>query len=109
MKNADDNYVTDYNQIMALRIWPVSTNHDYWYASRSVQSIETVLSAFTIYCYGDSQVLSNKSIFLGIDVSGGAFAYNSYTRGLRPVFKLKPEIKVTGGAGTSASPYTLGA
>ena len=32
----------------------------------------------------------------------------SKTYGLRPVFKLKTNVKVTGGKGTSSSPYTLG-
>ena len=32
----------------------------------------------------------------------------TFTWGFRPVFKLKPGIKVTGGSGTSSSPYTLG-
>ena len=42
---------------------------------------------------------------------GGAFyihsAYNSY--GVRPVLTLNSNIQITGGTGTSSSPYTLGA
>ena len=30
------------------------------------------------------------------------------TYGLRPVFTLKDEVKVTGGSGTEDDPYTLG-
>ena len=30
------------------------------------------------------------------------------TYGLRPVFTLKDEVKVTGGSGTQDDPYTLG-
>ena len=33
---------------------------------------------------------------------------HGYNYGLRPVFTLKPGIKITGGNGTSDSPYTLG-
>ena len=32
----------------------------------------------------------------------------SDTRGLRPVILLRPDIQVTGGSGTSGSPYTIG-
>ena len=33
---------------------------------------------------------------------------NNLGGGLRPVFMLKSEIKVTGGSGTEQDPYTLG-
>lgn len=52
------------------------------------------------------------------DGTGGAIACSiqsnnyitstSVAHGLRPVFKLKNEIKITGGLGTSDNPYTLG-
>ena len=32
----------------------------------------------------------------------------SYEYSLRPVFKLKSGIKITGGSGTESDPYTLG-
>lgn len=38
-------------------------------------------------------------------------SYNSSseaTYGLRPVFTLKEEVKITGGSGTKDDPYTLG-
>ena len=38
----------------------------------------------------------------------GALHDYDFTCGLRPVFTLKSNVKVTGGSGTSASPYTLG-
>ena len=39
--------------------------------------------------------------------SGTDRSYN-FSRGLRPVFKLKSTLIITGGSGTSSSPYTLG-
>ena len=41
-------------------------------------------------------------------VTNRATLPKSYTRGLRPVFTLKSNVKVTGGSGTSDNPYTLG-
>ena len=41
-------------------------------------------------------------IFIGYTYSGND------THGLRPVFTLKSDIKVTGGSGTDEDPYTLG-
>lgn len=32
----------------------------------------------------------------------------TYTAGLRPVFTLKSNVKITGGNGTASNPYTLG-
>ena len=37
--------------------------------------------------------------------TGPNIASRDQTRGFRPVFILKPEIKVTGGSGTESDPY----
>ena len=39
--------------------------------------------------------------------NGGAARGGSSTLGLRPCFYLKSNIKITGGNGTSESPYTM--
>ncbi len=35
------------------------------------------------------------------------YVYSQYGRGVRPVLNLKSEVKITGGDGTQANPYTL--
>ena len=51
---------------------------------------------------GDLFTLGFKDARIGRD-----YSYN-WSYGLRSVFTLKDTIKVTGGNGTSSSPYTLG-
>ena len=108
LRDQDYNYLTDWDQMKSLDIQNISAN--YWLASR--------------YVYSDSN-FSNFSVKI-VDSIGDLmynppgrylcrvqkFPYGVYslsdTYGLRPVFHLKSGIKVTGGSGTSSSPYTLG-
>ncbi len=44
-----------------------------------------------------------------VNSSGGLhYNYASYAHGVRPVLTLASNVQITGGAGTSSSPYTLG-
>ena len=102
MKGEDTNYTTDFKQMNDLNI--IKTREYYWLASRYVYSkssrcdfyVRNVLSVGYVsnsyLCYVDS---------FG-DPKGG-----SSTNGLRPCFSLKSDIKITGGNGTSDSPYTM--
>ncbi len=102
MKETDTNYETDQTQMKNLNIW--TTGESYWMASRSVGSRSS-------YCY---------FLVRGVDTGGYLFSYHlcfvrsggdtygySYSYGLRPCFSLKSDIKITGGNGTSDSPYTM--
>ncbi len=40
--------------------------------------------------------------------SNGSTEAYGFTKGLRPVFHLKDNVKITGGSGTESDPYTLG-
>lgn len=78
---------------------------DYWLASRGVNSNSSD-TRFLI------RFVINNGQLSGFDInyvySYGGVAADSATLGLRPVFTLKPGLKIIGGNGTSSSPYTLG-
>ena len=103
-KNTDTNYVTDYEQL-----WEARLNHsdnNYWLASREV---EYNLS----YTYFKVRRLFDNGTFDGMQylglISGDAtYPTGINIGGLRPVFHLKPGIKITAGMGTKEDPYILG-
>ena len=103
LKNEDENYTLDYNQMVKLKI--NSIIDEYWLASRGVNDEAGGANRFGI-----------RSVRVGYVISGelcGVFSSNSVNtngseHGLRPVFTLKSTIKITGGSGTQYSPYTLG-
>ena len=102
-RNTDNNYLTDWNKMKELGI--ENLNNAYWLASR-------VINATSYDCHFSMRSIDSRG---NLDYEYMNYAHRlnsthaySTTCGLRPVFKLKPGIKVTGGAGTSSSPYTLG-
>ena len=102
-KNKDNNHETDYNQMSTLGIQTIDNN--YWFASRYMYT-DTKYNNFGVNC------MSNKGYALynqlaRVAKSGITFSH-SVTDGLRPVFHLRDNIKVTGGTGEESSPYTLG-
>ena len=108
LKDADTNYITDYNKMGTLGIRKISSI--YWLASRFAGAgLESDMIEFGIK-YIDS-VDSTE----GIDGRMGGFVSlyplesesYEYTYGLRPVFTLISEVKVIGGEGTEESPYIL--
>ena len=102
-KNTDTHYETDYNQMKALTIHDIDQN--YWLASRLVNSYSSG-SYFTMRYVYTGGGLSN-SYLCYVDSSGSANSISN-TYGLRPVFHLRSNIKVTGGTGEEGDPYTLG-
>ncbi len=106
MRNSDTNYRTDYNQMTSLGI--LRTNSNYWLASRYVSRSEW--NYFYIRSVGSGgDLVNNDERFCGISNLTAVYSYDPITKGFRPVFTLKPGIKVTGGSGTINDPYTLGA
>ena len=108
VKNQDDNYLSDYNKMLELGI--VGSN--YVFASREGYFDSRTMDADmrSIDMYGNLVKFSRQYALLDI-TSFQTFVRLSSIRkgyGFRPVFTLKPEIKVTGGSGTSNNPYTLG-
>ena len=98
-----NDYKTDYNQMERLIIKEI--NEIYWLADRYEYS------TLNLYIYAMPAVDASGELIQNnlcvVNSSGSDRAY-SYTQGLRPVFILNSGIKVTGGNGTSGSPYTLG-
>ena len=107
LRDIDTNYVTDYNQMSSLGILDIG--YQYWLASRHVQTYP-VSSIFNVWFIDAAGKLgsSNDNHWMCFVNSSASTSAHRYTNGLRPVFILKPEVKVTGGNGTSSSPYTLG-
>ena len=105
LKNTDNNYLTDWNQMQKLEIQ--ISNAEYWLASRIVNSTSSS-SRFSVRYVGFTGYLHEDYLACRIYSSGEDADSYSYTKGLRVVFTLKPEVRVTGGNGTSSSPYTLG-
>ncbi len=106
LRDEDDNYETDYNQMGALGIR--TSDRTYWLASRRVNSASTSsysTSSFCVRCVYSSGDLNSNGLCSVL--SNGTYCYN-WTYGLRPCFTLKSGIKVTGGDGTESSPYELG-
>ena len=103
LRDTDTNYETDYNQMKALNINNIDDY--YWLASRYVRS-SSGRSYFRL-----RPVLTDGSLggsyLCYVDRSGSTGSY-SYANGLRPVFHLRSNIKVTGGTGEEGNPYTLG-
>ena len=104
LKNTDSNYLTDWNRMETLGIQYIN-NSSYWLASRFVFS-QPYTSNFRVR---DSSNVNNETGFYFIVIDMNTSPWSTvFSHGLRPVFHLKQGIKVTGGNGTSNSPYTLG-
>lgn len=99
LKNTDNNYLIDENQIKKLDI--DNTRILYFYASR------IAMDRGSDVLFGIRIVRSDGQSVFGV-FSNSQASSNVEQSGLRPVFTLKSEIKVTGGNGTEESPYTLG-
>ena len=102
-KDSDEDYLTDYNKMTTLAIGAIG--EAYWLPSRKVSSsgTSTTLYVRTVGSGGNASYCYPVQLYRTISNKG-----YRYINGLRPVFTLKTNVKVTGGAGTSASPYTLG-
>ena len=102
LRDTDENYLADWNQMNLLEIEII--NKDYWLASRVVDEgySDCRFNVRTVYAAGYldySDIIYIYDDYIGLE---------SYDNGLRPVFKLNSNIKVTGGTGEEGSPYTLG-
>lgn len=101
-KKADKNYTSDWNQMKALNIYNLGKY--YWLASRNVLSA-SYGSFFYVRIVDSGGSLASYNF---CDVSSSSITYSYGTScGFRPVFTLKSGIPITGGAGTSNSPYNL--
>ena len=104
LRDTDENYQKDWTQMGKLGIRDSSSNA-YWLASRLVTPSTGSGATFSVrYAWGADYV-DKKLIFSHVTAGNDPYSKSS---ALRPVFTLKPEIKITGGSGTENNPYTLG-
>ena len=102
-KNGDTHYEEDWNQMETLAIHTI--DDWYWLASRYVETKLTGNSFNVRVAHSTGYIMTNN--FCSVYSYGGIIS-NNYSNSLRPVFHLKPNIKITGGSGTEDDPYTLG-
>lgn len=104
--NDDTNYVQDWEQLVNLG--EQKSDYEYWLGSRLTEYTPTICVYFR-YRSVDEEGNLDTALWLYEDYLPplGATAWTP-SLGLRPVFSLKPTVKITGGKGTSESPYTLG-
>ena len=102
LKNTDENYKADYDQMTALNINNIG--QWYWLASRYVNS-NSDNSTFHVRSVYSSDRLNNYFLCL-VSSDGYAGAY-SHGIGFRLVVRLKSGIKVIGGDGSESTPYIL--
>ena len=102
LRDIDTNYETDLDQMKALNINDI--DEEYWLASRKVISNSSV-SNFNVRSVRVSGSVGSSGL-CSVHNYGGAFS-GSYAYGLRPIFHLRSNIKVTGGTGEKGDPYTL--
>ena len=103
MKEADNNYTTDQTQMESLNIW--TTGEHYWLASRFVEYSTSGSYNFHVRKVNNDGYLGSNYLCSLLGRNG---AYGNLAGcGLRPCFALKSDIKITGGNGTSGSPYTM--
>ena len=114
MKDEDNNYENDYNQMENLGILSFSNNsyNYYWLASRYnykyKNSGDTYYSRtyFLIRVVGSSGNLASDSMFY-FDIDLPNAQLYTRTEGLRPVIRLKAGVVITSGSGTEDDPYIL--
>ena len=107
LKDTDNNYTADYNQMQSIVINGQGINNigkTYWLASRRVNATSGN-SYFGVRFVSTSGALSAYNLCY-VQSDGYASGY-SRDGGLRLVFRLKSGIKVTGGDGSEGNPYTL--
>ncbi len=106
----DSTYKTDWDQMELLNL--ETTEGDYWLASRN-----SFYTNGSENCFFRLHYVTNgyhNGYPYGVDdkicstYSNGSTNSKAMTMGLRPVFHLKDNVKITGGSGTQSNPYTLG-
>lgn len=110
LKDEDTNREIDYEQMKKLEISKAENNQTYWLASRGVWIQEpekaTIALYFIVYNVWENTGEINDRNICYI-TSNALINTRSYSWGIRPVSTLKPEVKVSGGKGTSEEPYIL--
>ena len=105
-KIEDDNYTTDYEQIINLNL--KTTSDDYLLASRTIVFSEGYIGFNIYFIINGTNNLGHEALYYDY-YRDDNIGYNDLSyASLRPVFKLNPNVKIVGGEGTEENPYTLG-
>ena len=103
LKDTDENYLSDWDRLINLNIYNIEST--YWLASRYVYP-QPNYSYYYVRSVNASGGLTS-SMLCNANYKTSIYGY-THSLGLRPVFTLKSDIKVTGGTGEPGDPYTLG-
>ena len=106
VKQGDENYKNDYDQMKALGIIVTDTPKDYWLASRFVDVYSSDVNFLTRYIGSGGGVLDDSDL-CSVNYNGDAYG-DSYSYAVRPVVSLSSGI-LGGktGEGTSSNPINL--
>lgn len=108
LKEEDTRYVSDYQAMKKATSQNANGIQDiggyYWTGSRKVFKTSEVgyFSIYTIANGGEVQYRRLKDIY----INGKTYDYK-YAYGVRPIIKIKNEIKAVRGNGTSSNPYQI--
>lgn len=110
IRDGDTNRDIDYQQMRNFEISRPANDQTYWLASRGVwvQYPENSTTAIYFIVYNvweNTGEINDRNICYV--TSNALINTRSYSWGIRPVSTLKPEVKVSGGKGTSEDPYIL--
>ena len=103
-RDEDTNYKEDQRRLTKINAWKLSNT--YWLASRQIDtgSISTDFNALNVF-FLDGGIY--KTTLCQVCSKGEAYCQGEGGFGLRPIFYLKSNVKISGGQGTSDSPYEL--
>ena len=107
----DTHYATDYNRLEKISATTFSDKTNgifYWLASRRVYKMSGGDFDFSERLVFYNTLKLNSVTIWGVDTEGNARGGASVEGGLRPVFKLSPEVKILDGEGTEAVPFEIG-
>ena len=113
-KNSDENYIIDYEQMQKLGILSYDNNGGggYVLATRYIYETEyyTYLGVRRVYTYDPNNIRITDEVFIHINDNSLShpFTVSHSPENIRAVFTLRSNVKITGGSGTRADPYTLG-
>lgn len=102
-KNGDGHYKIDFEQMEKIG-GIIIIDKGYWFASRTIDAMSAAVYPDIYVC--DQPITNGIANIFQLNSSTKKSLSN--TKGLRPVFTLKDEVKITGGSGTEDDPYTLG-
>ena len=77
-----------------------------WYASGTIVHQSGIGAKLNLYRFNQS--VRSTTLIQGVNIIDKKITGSSNTAGIVPIFKLRTDLKVIGGAGTESSPYILG-